>query len=126
MPVLSSDFVPIDNLKRTQRLVGELRRQRLSTSWSDDVLAFYTTLIIIGCQPLVSTLPSKSINAISEVCSALRLNSGVPIGGSPVIGPVVVLRRCLCAVFKSIQVSLAKSDAQSPMTYHRTLNAVTR
>lgn len=40
----ASDFVSMDNLHRTHRLVGEFRKQRLATSWGDDVLAFYSTL----------------------------------------------------------------------------------
>ena len=38
------DFVSMDNLKRTERVACELRRQRLAASYGDDVLAFYWTL----------------------------------------------------------------------------------
>jgi hypothetical protein len=41
---IASDFVSMDNLHRTHYLVGEFRKQRLATSWGDDVLAFYSTL----------------------------------------------------------------------------------
>jgi hypothetical protein len=41
---MATDFVSVANLKRTERLVSELRSQRLATSWGDDVLQFYTTL----------------------------------------------------------------------------------
>lgn len=34
----------IDNLRRTERVAAELRRQRLATTYGDDVLAFYLTL----------------------------------------------------------------------------------
>jgi hypothetical protein len=41
---VASDFLSIDNLRRTESLVGELRRQRLAAAYGDDVLAFYVTL----------------------------------------------------------------------------------
>lgn len=41
---MATDFVSVANMKRTERLVTELRSQRLATSWGDDVLQFYTTL----------------------------------------------------------------------------------
>ena len=41
---VASDYMSIDNLRRTEALVGELRRQRLASAYGDDVLAFYVTL----------------------------------------------------------------------------------
>jgi hypothetical protein len=41
---VASDYMSIDNLKRTEALVGKLRRQRLASAYGDDVLAFYVTL----------------------------------------------------------------------------------
>jgi hypothetical protein len=34
----------MDNLQRTHRLVAEFRRQRIASSWGQDVLQFHTTL----------------------------------------------------------------------------------
>jgi lysine-specific demethylase 3 len=41
---VACDFVSVDNLRRTERLVSELRRQRLATAYGDDVLAFHLML----------------------------------------------------------------------------------
>jgi hypothetical protein len=41
---IACDFFSMPNLKRTQRIVGELRHQRLSDNAGDDVLQFYLTL----------------------------------------------------------------------------------
>ena len=56
----------IDNLRRSERLVGELRRQRLAAGYGDDVLAFYLTVWFVwedlSRQPrdTASALPSKT------------------------------------------------------------------
>jgi hypothetical protein len=41
---VACDFFSMTNLRRTERIVGELRHQRLSESEGDDVLQFYLTL----------------------------------------------------------------------------------
>jgi hypothetical protein len=41
---VACDFFSMTNLKRTQRIVGELRQQRLSDGAGDDVLQFNLTL----------------------------------------------------------------------------------
>jgi hypothetical protein len=37
---IACDFISVDNLNRTRRLVGELRHQRLSHSWDEDGVAW--------------------------------------------------------------------------------------
>jgi hypothetical protein len=41
---MAVDFISMSNIKRTHRLVSELRKQRLASSWGDDVLQLYTAL----------------------------------------------------------------------------------
>jgi hypothetical protein len=41
---VACNFFLMTNLKRTQRIVGELRQQRLSDGAGDDVLQFNLTL----------------------------------------------------------------------------------
>jgi hypothetical protein len=44
---VASDYMSIDNLRQTEAVVGELRRQHLASAYGDDVLTlntFYVTL----------------------------------------------------------------------------------
>jgi hypothetical protein len=63
---VASDFLSVDNLKRTERLVGELRMQRLAAAHGDDVLAFYVTLWY-AWQSLSSQLQELSGGSLDSV-----------------------------------------------------------
>jgi hypothetical protein len=41
---IACDFISMENLHRTERLVGEFREHRLASNWGDDVLQLYTSL----------------------------------------------------------------------------------
>jgi hypothetical protein len=57
---IACDFMSVDNLKRTERVAGELRRQRLAVLYGDDVLAFYLTLWYTweALSPRLHTMPA--------------------------------------------------------------------
>jgi hypothetical protein len=56
---IACDFFSMSNLRRTERLVGELRQQRLSDSQGDDVLQFYLTLWYTW----------SSLSRLAKICS---------------------------------------------------------
>jgi hypothetical protein len=66
---IACDFVSLDNITMTQQLVGELRHQRLSTSWGDDVLQFYETLWYAWGSLSRPTYPILSSEETASFCA---------------------------------------------------------
>jgi hypothetical protein len=70
---IACDFMSLDNITTTQQLVGELRQQRLSTSWGDDVLQFYEALWYAWrslSRPTYPILPSEGAPSSSFFAEA--------------------------------------------------------
>jgi hypothetical protein len=61
---IACDFCSMTNLSRTERIVGELREQRLSDSEGDDVLQFYLTLWYtwLGLSRLAKTSSGENVS----------------------------------------------------------------
>ena len=81
---IAGDFISVLNLQGTQRLVGEFRQQRLSTSQGDDVLQFYLTLWYawVNLSRLAKAPTGQSHDLASDLRS-ISVGGGLPLSVDP-------------------------------------------